>query len=230
MNKFLFFILFICSIQTIGQPVTVTRQTETVKNESIEVYALTLEGKKEEISAAWNKFLKEVGKLKQSSDPMTVSEPIISSTNYSSNVFYAQLKKVNETSSTVWAGINPTEWNGSEVEKVNRGLEKLVYQFGVSYYRGRVQAQIDESQQALEAVEKQKQRMTNQQKDLTIKLNNNEQEKVQLEKSLETNKLEHASLKLRLENNKKAQDSLANVTIQIKKVMEQHRDRQRKIN
>jgi chromosome segregation ATPase len=119
---------------------------------------------------------------------------------------------------------------GGSGEKVNRGLEKLVYQFGVTYHRGRVQVQIDETQQALDAVEKQKVRTVNQNKDLTLKLSNNDQERVQLEKSLETNKLENAALKIKLENNKKSQDSLANVGVQIKKVMESHKEKQKKIN
>jgi hypothetical protein len=93
-----------------------------------------------------------------------------------------------------------------------------------------VQKQIDETQQALDAVEKQQQRTLNQSKDLTIKVSNNEQEKIQLEKSLENNKLENVALKIRMENNKKAQDSLLNVNVQIKKVLETHKEKQRKIN
>lgn len=231
MNKFLFsalFILFI--ISAYSQNVTVLKENEKVKGESIDVYALTLDGKKDDISSAWNKFLKDIGKLKQSTDPMTVSEPVISGTTYSANVFYADFKKNNETSSSVWAGINPAEWNEAEIGRVNRELEKLVYKFGVNFYRQKVQVQIDETQQALDAVEKQKQRTLNQNKDLTLKLSNNDQEKIQLEKSLESNKLENAALKIKLENNKKAQDSLANVSIQIKKVMETHKEKQSKIN
>jgi len=232
MNKFLFSALFI-TVVTIayGQTSSVNKQHEKVKNENIEVYALTLEGKKEDISSSWNKYLKEVGKIKlMSSNPTIISEPIMNGRTYTGKVFYADLKKNNETSSTVWAGINPTEWDEAEVEEVNRGLEKMVYQFGVVFQRQRVQVQIDESQQALDAVEKQQQRMLNQNKDLTLKLSNNEQEKIQLEKSLEANKLENASLKLKLENNKKAQDSLANVGLQIKKVMDAQREKQKQIN
>ncbi len=232
MNRTLLFFMFsfFISSHTYSQTVTVLKEKEKVKGESIEVYALTLDGKKDEISSAWNKFLKDIGKLKQSTDPMTVSEPVISGTTYSSNVFYADFKKNNETSSTVWAGMNPSEWNEAEIGRVNRELEKLVYQFGVAFYRNKVQVQIDETQEALDAVEKQKQRTLNQNKDLTLKLSNNDQEKIQLEKSLENNKLENAALKIKLENNKKAQDSLANVSIQIKKVMETHKEKQRKIN
>ncbi len=231
MNKFFVSALFtVFSISAYCQTVTVLKEKEKVKGESIEVYALTLDGKKDEISSAWNKFLKEIGKLKQSTDPMTVSEPVISGTTYSSNVFYADFKKNNEASSTVWAGINPAEWNEAEIGRVNRELDKLVYQFGVTFYRNKVQVQIDETQEALDAVEKQKSRTLNQNKDLTLKLSNNDQEKIQLEKSLENNKLENAALKIKLENNLKAQDSLTNVGVQIKKVMESHKDKQRKIN
>jgi chromosome segregation ATPase len=93
-----------------------------------------------------------------------------------------------------------------------------------------VQVQIDEAQQAFDAVEKQQQRTLNQHKDLTTKLTNNEQEKIRLEKQLENNKLENASLKIRIEQNKKAQDSLANVSVQVQKVLEQHKEKQKKIN
>jgi len=231
MNKFFVSALFmLLLVSAHGQNVTVLKEKEKVKGTSIEVYALTLEGKKDDISSAWNKFLKDLGKLKQSTNPMTVAEPVISGTTYSANVFYADFKKNNENSSTVWAGINPAEWNEAEIGRVNRELDKLVYQFGVTYYRQKVQEQIDETQEALDAVEKQKQRMLNQNKDLTLKLSNNEQEKIQLEKSIEANKFENAVLKVKLDNNKKAQDSLANVGVQIKKVMETHKEKQRKIN
>jgi hypothetical protein len=127
-------------------------------------------------------------------------------------------------------GINPAEWDDKDIKYANRELQKMLYQFGVKFYRDQVQKQIDETQQALDAVEKQQQRMLNQNKDLTIKLSNSDQEKIQLEKSLEANKFENAVLKVKLENNKKAQDSLLNVGVQIKKVMETHKERQRKIN
>ena len=109
-------------------------------------------------------------------------------------------------------------------------LEKLVYQFGVKFYRDKIQAQIDEGQQAFDAVVRKQQRLTNQSKDLTIRLGNNEQEKVQLEKTLESNKLENLVLLQKIVNNKKAQDSVALASEQIKKVIELHKERQRKVN
>jgi predicted RNase H-like nuclease (RuvC/YqgF family) len=230
MNKFLFFnlLLFITSA-VFGQTVTVNKQNEKVKGETIDVFAVSLDGKKEDIKSAWIKFLKEMGKLKQSGSPMTVSEPVISGTPFSKGIVYAGSNE-GDKNSTVWIGINSKEWEDKDVTYANRELQKMMNQFGIKFYRDQVQVQIDETQQALDAVAKQQQRMLNQNKDLTLKLSNNEQEKTQLEKTLETNKLENAALKIRLENNKKAQDSLLTSTDQIKKVMELHKEKQRKIN
>jgi predicted RNase H-like nuclease (RuvC/YqgF family) len=230
MNKFLFFnlFLFISGIAH-SQTVTVNKQNEKVKGETIEVFAVSLEGKKEDIKSSWIKFLKDMGKLRQLGSPMTVAEPVISETPFSKGVVYAGTNE-GDKNSTVWMGINSKEWEDKDVTYANRELQKMMNQFGIKFYRDQIQVQIDETQQALDAVAKQQQRMLNQNKDLTIKLGNNDQEKIQLEKSLEANKLENAALKLKLEKNKKAQDSLLNSTDQIKKVMELHKEKQRKIN
>ena len=80
------------------------------------------------------------------------------------------------------------------------------------------------------ATEKQQARLTNQNKDLNLRLGNNEQERVHLEKALEVNRLEKAVILQKLVNNKKSQDSVANAGVQIKKVLEVHKERQKKVN
>ena len=229
MNKFLSLAFLLLSFSVVAQKVTVTRQPEKIKSESGEVFSTTLEGSKEEVTSALLKFLKALGKVRQGTDVITISDPVLNGTAFSKKAFYA-FAKGDEKSSSVWLGIIESEWESSEVNYVNRELEKLTYQFGIKYYQDKVQAQIDETQQALDAVERQQQRLTNQNKDLNTKLVNNEQQKIQLEKSLENNKLEHAVLLQKIENNKKAQDSIANANVQIKKVMELHKAKYRTIN
>lgn len=230
MKKFLLIPIFLFGFLSVrSQTVTVNKQKEKVKGEHLEVFAAELEGKKNDIEGAWVRFLKDMGKLKQMGNPMTVSEPIISGTPFTKGVVYAE-SKGDEKKTTVWAGINPTEWDEKDLTYVTRELQKMVYQFGIKFYRDQAQKEIDETQQALEAVEKQQQKSVNQNKDLTIKLSNNEQEKIQLEKSIDNNKLENAALKIRLENNVKAQDSLAHVNLQIRKVLEGQKEKLRKIN
>lgn len=228
-NKFSICALMLISVATYSQKVTVSEQNEKIKTETASVYATSLEGKPEEVNTAWIKFLKDIGKVRQGADMITVSDPVLNGTPFSKKALYASAKESGNTTA-LWAGILESEWDAKDVNYANREIGKLVYQFGIKYYRDKVQKQIDEAQQALDAVEKQQQRLLNQNKDLTIKLSNNDQEKIQLEKSLEANKLEHSVLLQKIENNKKAQDSIANANVQIKKVMELHKDRMRQIN
>ncbi len=230
MNKVIACILFTSiTFFATAQKVTVINQNEKVKTETVEGFSATLEGKKEDVTAAWVKFLKDIGKAKQGVDVITVGDPVLNGTAFAKKFIYAT-SKGDEKSTTVWAGIIASEWESTEVNYANRELDKLVYQFGIKYYKDKVQAQIDETQQALDAVERQQQKLVNQNSDLNGKLINNEKEKIQLEKSLEANKVEHAVLLIKIENNKKAQDSIANANAQIKKVMELHKEKYRKIN
>ena len=213
-----------------SQTVTVKKQNEKVKGESVEGYSAELEGKFSDVSSSWSKFLKEVGRVKLfSSDPTVVTEPNFDGTVYPKGILYAHIFE-NGNQTRVWLGILSKEWDEKEAALAIKELEKLVYQFGIRFNRDKVQRQIDETQQAADAVERQNQRLINQHQEMTIQLANNEKEKIHLEKSLENNKLENEALKIKLVKNKKAQDSLANASIQIKKVKDAHLERMRKIN
>lgn len=230
MNTFTFFpCCFIFCISLQAQKVTVDRQTEKVKKELAEGYGTELEGKKDDVSSLWIKSLKDIGKVRQSNDPVTITEPVFNGLTFSKGTIYCIFRASGEKT-YVWLGIVPGEWESNNVDRINHELEKTVYRLGVKYYRDKIQAQIDEAQQALDAVERQKQRIANQTKDLTIQLGNNEQEKIHLEKNLDSNKLENAVIKVKLENNVKAQDSLAQALSQIQKVKQMHMERQRKVN
>jgi hypothetical protein len=231
MNKFISTITFLlAAIISFGQTVTVKKQTEKIKSETADGFSTNLDGKRADVNASLTKFLKELGKIKfLSSDPVVVTEPVFNGTVYPKGAIYA-LTTESGNVVTVWLGIRATEWETKDVSFIEKQLEKLVNQFGIRFYREKMQNQIDESQQALDAVDKQTLRFANQGKDLTGKLASNELEKVKLEKAMEANKLENAALKIKIDNNKKAQDSIANAAVQIKKVKESQMEKLRKIN
>lgn len=229
-NKFEFIILcLLFSVAAFGQKVTTEKQRQKISGGEGEGYAATLEGKKELVAASWGKFLKEFGKPKQGTAFTSINEPALGGTVYSQGVIYADIKDKGE-STEVWLGIKADEWVVNDIDIVKKELEKKVYQFGIKYYKDKIQAQIDEAQRAFDATTRQSQRLVNQNKDLTIQLGNNEQEKVKLEERLEANTLEHAVLLQKLENNKLAQDSVVQAGEQIKKVIELHKERQGKVN
>ncbi len=216
---------------TIGysQKVSVEKKSEKIKGESAEGYTTELEGKKDDVAASYSRFIKDLGKVKSGNDYQYIEGPALGGTIYTTGVVYAKTRG-NEEKASVWLGIKAAEWTVNDITLVEKQLEKLVYQFGIKFYRDKIQVQINEGQQAADAVVRQQQRLTNQNKELNIKLGNNAQEKIQLDKSIEANKLENLVLIQKIENNKLAQDSVKLAGEQIKKVIEAHKERQRKVN
>ena len=230
MKKFYVIALTFFCATCLAQTVTVKTANEKVKGDKVEGFSVELEGKYNDVNSQWSKFLKDIGRVKLfSSDPTIITEPVFNGTVYPKGVLYGFIFE-DGNQARVWLGLQPKEWEEKDVDYANKHLEKLVYQFGIQFHRSKVQSQIDETTDAAAAVDRQKQRLINQNKDMTIQLANNEQEKIHLDKVLDANKLEHAALLIKLERNKKAQDSLTNVSDQIKKVMGTHQEKLRKIN
>ena len=221
----IFCVAGLCQAQT----VTSAAQTMRIKGEEARGYGVTLEGKKDDIASAWGKFVKGFGKNRSGGDFTTITEVVLNGTAYTKGTLYVKTEG-NDQKATAWIGLKENEWNESDLNGVQKELEKVAYRFGVKYYRDKIQVQIDEAQRALDATEKQQQRLVGQNKDLTLRLGNNDQERVALEKSLENNKLENAALNVRLENNKKSQDSVAQAATRIKEVLNSQKERQRKVN
>ena len=212
-----------------GQKVTVSKKSERVKGESAEGYGASLEGKKEDVASAWSKYLKDLGKVKGGGDYQFIEGPAMGGTVYTTGILYAR-SGGNAEAGTVWMGLRADEWTVNDIKLVEDAMEKLVYQFGIKFYKDKIQAQINEAQEALNIVVRQQQRLVTENKSLTTKLTGNEQQKIQLEKSLEANALEHLVLLQKIVNNKKAQDSVGAATIPIKRVVEIHQELLRKVN
>jgi hypothetical protein len=212
-----------------GQKVTVGKKTEKVRNENADGYMTDLDAKSDDVRLALTKFLKDAGKSKNNGDMIVVNAPVINATPYGKGVLYASVSG-SDVKSRVWIGILGTEWNPSDVETVLKDIEQMTYRFGIKYYRDKIQLQIDEGQQAADAVTKQTQRTVNEGESLAKKLKANDEEKIRLEKALEANKLEDLVLKQKIVNNKKSLDSLGMVAGKIKTVIDGHKERQGKVN
>ena len=220
--------LAVCST-VYAQQVKVQGHSEKGDGENIEGFIVELEGKKAQVAPLWNKFLRGFGKSRQGAGFTTISGPALGGTVYPKGILYADLREKDERAA-VWLGYREGTWEANDEGVIKREIEQALYGFGVKFYKDQIQEQIDEAQRASEAVVRQQQRLANQNRELTIQLGNNEQEKLKLEQRLEANTLEHAALLQKLENNKLAQDSVAQAGEQIKKMIEVHKDRQQKVN
>jgi hypothetical protein len=208
-----------------SQTVHVTKESMRIKNENADGYSIVLDG--DNINNSFVKYLKGLGKVKQGFDYHTLTGANIGGKLYATNI-YASAKE-SEKKGTVWIGIKNTEWNKDDAEALDKHLEKIVYDFGVQFYRDKIQSQIDESNRALQAAERQQQKFINQNRDLNVRLEDNKRQKIELEKSLLDNKRENENLLKSIEKNKKDQDSLKVINDQIKKVIEMQRQKQQEV-
>lgn len=221
---FLLFLLFL-PVFTHGQTVHVKKESARVHGENILGYQVALAASGEDVQKALEKYLKTLGKTKLADDIFATAEPLIGGKKYA-NALYATTRELG-TTTAAWIGM---DYKAGEERYLDRDLEKLAYDFGVTFYRDKIQLQVDESLRALQTVEKQQARLVNQNKDLNNKIESNKREKIQLEKSLSDNKMELEDLIKRFQANIKAQDSIAVATEQIRKVVEMHKERQEKVN
>lgn len=228
-KKFIVILLAIGSIPSFAQSVKVTKETSRIKGENLDGLAVELEGSLDDVNGAFTRYLKTFAKLKLGANPITTSEAIINGSSYKTPIYGAVKEK--NSGAVAWIGLKESEWSSpDEAQKVAKEFDRIMYDFGVKYYRDKIQVQIDESTRALTAVEKQQQRLVTENKNLNLKLENNAKEKLQLEKSLELNKLENLNLLTKIDLNKKSQDSVAIANEQIKKVVEMHKERHKKVN
>lgn len=225
---FLFGLIILAST-VFAQKVTVNARTSKVMGENMDGFSSDLDAGSEEVRIALGKFLKESGKTKTNGDVITISEPVINGTPYAKGFLYATVNG-SDAKTRAWIGINKSQWSEDEAKTILKELEAMTYRFGIKYYKDKIQSQIDEAQQAADAVTKQSQRTTNEGKTLANKLSANDAEKIRLEKALEANKLEDLVLKQRIVNNKKSLDSLAMAGEKINLVIQGHKERQGKVN
>ncbi len=229
MNAMKKFVLHIFPVLLItiaqAQTITVLKESARVHGENMDGFEVTLEGTTMEVASALNTYMKTLGRTRLKDDIITIQDPSVDGNKYTLPVF--AMARGKEKSSAAWVGIKTTDWSEEDVKKVTKELEKTIYDFGVKFNRDKIQVQIDESIRASQAVEKQQQRLINQNKDLNVKLEDNKREKIQLEKSLENNALEYESLLKKIEKNKHDQDSVSLTGEQIKKVIGMHQEKQK---
>ncbi|MEI9919151.1 MAG: hypothetical protein WDO14_10180 [Bacteroidota bacterium] len=230
MKRVIYFVIaFLITSSVFAQKVTVTSRASKVNNENADGYASDLDGSSEDVRIALNKFMKESGKAKSNGDIISVPQPVINGTVYTKGFLYGSVAG-SDVKTRVWIGIVKSQWTDAEAETILKDIEQMVYRFGIKFYKDKIQLDIDQAQQAADAVTKQAQRTTTEGKQLQNKLTANDQEKIRLEKALEANKLEDLVLKQKIVNNKKSLDSLASAGEKIRIVIDSHKERQGKVN
>ncbi len=211
-----------------AQRVLVEKGTERVKSDQVEGYQSQIDASKQELETAWMKFARELGKNKSSGDFIEIRDAVIDGQVYQGKIVYSKITD-NNKSATLWLGIREKDWD-DDYSKIEPFMERLVKEFSVRFYQERIMAEINESEKALRFAERQQARIINDKSDLQLKLEENERERMQLERSLNNNQLQNQVLKQKIENNIKSQDSISVSLEKIKRMIEMQRERMRQVN
>jgi len=217
-QKCLFTVCYIISASGFAQSIQVESQSLEIEGKATSGYQVVLHAAEDEVRTSLSRFAKTLGRSRTANNVITIAEPTIDERKMSEPLFVA---------TQVVAGTTAA-WFGSRGDYAD-DLRDLAYHFGVTFHRERIQAQIDESMRALQAVERQQSKLTAQQRDLLQRIEANKREKEQLQQALVNNSREWEALKQRVANNSKAQDSVATAAEQIRRVVEMHRERQRNV-
>src|SRR6476659_5904947 len=120
---------------SMAQNLEVKKIEEKVKGDKVSGFSVELEGKFSDVNSQWSKFIKDIGRVKLfSSDPTVMTEPVFNGTVYPKGLVYGYIFE-NGSISRVWLGIQPKEWEEKDLDYVNKQLERLTYQCGLTYQR-----------------------------------------------------------------------------------------------
>lgn len=227
MKKFVLLPFLLISVLSLGQTVIVKKEKQKIKNDNIYSFATTLDANTEEVNGALLKFLKGYGKPKQQEEAIVLAECIVSGQAYAKPL-YGGTRQAGKVSHA-WIGVNLKEWATDSTMIVSR-LEAMVKEFGVNFYRDKIQAQIDEAQRAVDIVSKQQQRTLNEQQSIQQKIENNKKEYQQLLKDIRKNRADSVALVIRMNQNKAGTDSLRVVSEKVKQALVFQKERQGKVN
>ena len=165
----------------------------------------------------------ESAKLKLDAEQTLVERGIVSKLQFEQSKLTAQQQKERITSARERVGMMQANLD-AQIEAHAARLNKIRNSNNL------IQQQIDESEKARQTVEKQQQRLVNENKALKNKLESNKRQKANLEKAIQDNEAEYITLLKRIDDNNKAQDSVAVAAEQIRKVVDAHTEKQKNVN
>ena len=229
MKRFLFiFILFTSPMGVSAQHVVVAPSIVRITNIKCGGYKTALEGTTEQVTEALKKELRNLGKMRERNTYFHITEVKLGGEYFENVNFYAELKP-GETKQIVWFGVDSTGMSGDTRDFINGELEKLTYHFGVNFYKGLVQAEIDESSTAEQFTVRKIKRLERELESLKTQLEDNEKELIRLEQEIEANKLQHLVLEQKITDNVADHEESMKSLEKIQKVIEAQRKKQEAI-
>jgi hypothetical protein len=171
------------------------------------------------VEKAWQKKLKDYGKLKKSTSGWTIEEanvPLISPTPVT---LYADAFTLHN-GVKVWLSIDMGDSYISGDHPKYKYAEKIVHDFAYDLYISDINEQISSAEKALSVTVSNQENKLREGNKLTKNLEKNSQEKIMLEEKLQENAVEKITLEQNIEQNKLDKIQVASEVEKLKKEVE----------
>lgn len=210
MKKLLCLLILLPALHASLAQTEIKPKTNKIKTKKVEGFELILTEDIDLVADSWTNYLKSLGKYKNWLLHQSISELSI---DFSGEVLYA-LSDKNSDHIALWLGAQDI------AEPTEDDYGSLFLNFEIQLRKDRVQNEIDETQRAVDFVQKRQNKVTREIETLESKKSYNEKELLRLQRLIEENKVEYAVIKTQIENKIAEQDSLVIAVEKAKGVLE----------
>ncbi|MBX9853855.1 MAG: hypothetical protein K2X86_19095 [Cytophagaceae bacterium] len=212
-------LLFVINLAD-AQKVTVSESTEVIEKISRQGMSTVIALDNKKIEKAWEKQLKSYGKVDYSKGVYTVAVANIPSVSSSPCVITSVVKNTGKGTMVWWAIDMGKQHVSKNTSSAYSAAEKILYEFAIQAYRDDKNEQIEEAEKAVATAVKAQEKKVKEGQDIVKDVENNKQEKINLEQKLKENGEKLVQLQKDIEQNKKDQATAAENVEKVRKALE----------
>lgn len=213
-----------------GQEIMAKEDTQTIEGTEFAGYEINVEGDLDDHQDRWMRLLRNKGKVRKRSSRYSIEDFVLPQVTESLLDGYTQFKQERDTTITIWLGIDVSALSDDEPQAVLGEVKGMLENYVLEYRKSLVLDDIQDAERAAAFTSRQHQRLIQNLENLKIRLLDAENEKRRLEENLKTMELEIEVLKQRIVNNEADQETTLEELEQIRKVLEMHKERLKKLN
>jgi len=214
----------------LAQEIAVREQNKTLEGTEYRGYIGTVSGSLDVHRDLWLKQVKNKGKVRKKNSVYQIEDLVFSQITEKLMSGFTQILQEKDTTVSIWLGVDVASLEEGEDAKVLDEIKGMIYNYILDYRKSLVLKDIQDAERAASFTSRKHQRLIQDLETLQINLLDSENERKRLEESIKTIEFEIQVLKQKIENNKTDQETTYQDLEKIRKVLEMHKERLKKLN
>lgn len=213
-----------------SQEITVKPENKTISGTEYVGFISSVEGSFDNHKDLWIKEMKNKGKVKKSNSYYKIEDFVFPQITEKLLTGCTQVALQRDSTVSIWLGIDVSTLEQDEASKVEEEVKGIVYNYILDYRKSAVLKDIEDAERAAAFTSRKHQKLISELETLQLKLLDAQNEKTRLEESIKSIEFEINVLQQKIENNKTDQETTYKQLEQIRKVLEMHKERLKKLN